>query len=323
MSEAFPLKTTVDLPWLQGSLESFREQHRSGKLHHALLVNGLSGCGKRHLAELFASLLLCDEPLDTGACGACKSCRLLVSGSHPGLLLLSPEKAGEQIKIDPVRAAINFTQHTQMKQGVRVVLIMPAENMNRNAANALLKSLEEPSPNVHFILVSDNPGKLLPTIRSRCQSFVINVPEQALARKWLAQYEPEPQKADFLLSLSEGRPLLAKFYFEEGLDTFYEEMLQGLVAVYHKKIPTLSLAEGWSKNVYFLDFWFHWLMLQSRALMSGEPVMLEKLSLESLQSFVQKLLATKKLASSTANLNLQLLIESLLIDWRGLGHENT
>lgn len=170
-------------------------QARRDKLPHALLLIGQKGQGKAALARAFAASLLCEQPKTDGqACGQCLACNWFGQGNHPDFRCLQPDalgenaeaeegkkKASQQITIDQVRGLDDFLNVGTHRDGLRIILVNPAEGMNRNTANALLKTLEEPAPSTLFLLVSNEPLKLLPTIRSRCQSVPIPLPSAAQA----------------------------------------------------------------------------------------------------------------------------------------------
>ena len=201
---------------------------RRARLPHALLFSGQKAIGKRALAQAFAESLLCERvsPEQRTACGQCPACTWLAQGNHPDFRLLQPDalveedekgetegkgegkkKPSQQITIDQVRALDDFLHVGTHRQGARIVLIHPAEAMNRATANALLKSLEEPSVSTLFILVSNEPERLLPTIRSRCQVQSIPLPSAERAGQWLdAQGVAD---AGQWLALAGGAPLLA------------------------------------------------------------------------------------------------------------------
>ncbi|MFO6082911.1 DNA polymerase III subunit delta', partial [Pseudomonas aeruginosa] len=152
-------------PWQQALWSQLggRAQHA-----HAYLLYGPAGIGKRALAEHWAAQLLCQRPAAAGACGECKACQLLAAGTHPDYFVLEPEEAEKPIRVDQVRDLVGFVVQTAQLGGRKVVLLEPAEAMNVNAANALLKSLEEPSGDTVLLLISHQPSRLLPTIKSRC-----------------------------------------------------------------------------------------------------------------------------------------------------------
>jgi len=201
---------------------------RRAQLPHALLITGQRGIGKFDLARRFAESLLCENVTPAGsACGSCLACGWLAQGNHPDLRLLQPDalaenesseavegeggggrkKASQQITIDQVRGLDAFLHLGTHRHGVRVVLLSPAEAMNRATANALLKSLEEPIANTLFILVASEPHRLLPTIRSRCQSVAVPLPSVERSKAWLAA--AGTTGGERWLALAGGAPLLA------------------------------------------------------------------------------------------------------------------
>ena len=197
---------------------------RRGRLPHALLLSGQRGIGKFDLARHFAASLLCEDPTAAREpCGACAACGWLAQGNHPDFRLLQPDamseegddvaeaggkkKPSQQITIDQVRALDDFLHVGTHRHGVRIVLIHPAEAMNRATANSLLKSLEEPAAGTLFLLVSSEPERLLPTIRSRCQAIPVSPPARALAEQWLAA--AGVADSGRWLALAGGAPLLA------------------------------------------------------------------------------------------------------------------
>lgn len=157
MADAYPWQ---DALWQQ---LAGRTQHA-----HAYLLHGPAGIGKRALAERLMARLLCQQPAGLDACGQCKSCYLLAAGTHPDNYILEPEEADKAIKVDQVRDLVSFVVQTAQLAGRKVVLVEPTESMNINAANALLKSLEEPSGQTVLLLISHQPSRLLPTVKSRC-----------------------------------------------------------------------------------------------------------------------------------------------------------
>jgi DNA polymerase-3 subunit delta' len=178
-----------------------RLQELSKRPAHGLLFKGTKGIGKLELAINYAQSLLCQHPDRSGfACGKCPSCHWFEQGSHPDFRLLQPEalsldgedsesgkKPSRYISVDQIRGLADFFGMSAHQGGRRVIVIHPAETMNVNAANALLKSLEEPPPGLLFILVSHKPQQLLPTILSRCLTFALPAPDAASAVRWLEQ----------------------------------------------------------------------------------------------------------------------------------------
>ena len=203
------------LPWQTAVARGLLAERASWP--HALLLYGPRGIGKHALALNLAQALLCESPGADGlACGACLSCRYAMAGAHPDLLRLellrTDEETGElgpveTIAIDRIRQLIDFAQLSSHRQRAKVAVIAPAERMNAAAANALLKTLEEPPEGTYLLLVSDQPGRLPATIRSRCRKLAAPVPGAAEAREWLAaQNVVEP---DLALAQAGGAPLAA------------------------------------------------------------------------------------------------------------------
>lgn len=205
-------------------------------LPHALLLHGMAGVGKRQLALALAEWLLCEHPLGGSACGQCSSCNWLEQGGHPDLRIVEPraddaetdkpKRSRRLIAVDDIREATDMLALSSHQGGWRVVLIQPAEAMNTAAANALLKTLEEPPPRVMLILVSHQPRRLLPTVLSRCQKLVVPRPDRQVAMAWLAEH-PLPDAEGLLLEAG-GAPLLALEYADTERMAQRERLLNAL-----------------------------------------------------------------------------------------------
>jgi len=215
--------------WNQPILESLAA--RSARLPHALLVYGPRGVGKLALAERVAQLLLCEGK--PKPCGTCDGCRWFLGGNHPDFRRIEPEAIAKlpptdpeenevkkpkqpsiQIKIEQVRELADFLYVRSHRGAMRVALVHPAEDMNENASNALLKGLEEPPAGAMFILVSHRPAQLLPTIRSRCVAVPVPIPPRDAALKWLSAQGIKD--AERWLAYAGGAPLRALDYAAEA-----------------------------------------------------------------------------------------------------------
>ncbi len=217
------------LPW-QDAL--WRQLHSgAARSHHALLLRGPAGIGKGRLARALVAASLCQRPADDGsACGLCDACSWLEAGNHPDFRRVSPaatladeaeaesdgegaegkaseKKASQQITIEQIRGLAGFMSLTTHRGGARVLLVEPAEAMNLAAANALLKTLEEPPPGTRFVLVSSQPRRLPATVLSRCLPITLPLPAAAEACAWLTAQGVEDAAA--LLAQAAGRPLQA------------------------------------------------------------------------------------------------------------------
>ncbi|MDR5868246.1 DNA polymerase III subunit delta' [Halomonas koreensis] len=196
------------LPWLAPRWRELVRLADAGRLPHALLFSGPHGVGKASLAEALIARTLCQAPGEV-ACGTCHACQMLAAGYHPDLLRVAPEDGKRQIRIGPIREINAFVSQTAQQGGHRVIVISPAEAMNVAASNALLKSLEEPGGRTLFVLISDIPSHLLPTIRSRCQQWGLSVPDEAACLDWLAERLGGEEDARFWLRAAGGLPLQA------------------------------------------------------------------------------------------------------------------
>lgn len=199
-------------PWLTDSWQQISDHWTQQP--SAWLLHGHSGIGKRAFAEHLVQALLCENnQTQTLPCGQCTSCHLFAQHSHPDFFVLTPPAADgdstnrkrPQIKVAEVRAVLDFAHLSSHRGGRRVVLVNPAESMNPQAANALLKVLEEPPAQVIFILVSNHKDRLLPTIRSRCRALALPMPTRAEALAYL-QAQQQNDAAD-LLAFHGGAPL--------------------------------------------------------------------------------------------------------------------
>ena len=211
------------LPWHREALARLLAQRE--RLPHALLVHGPAGVGKVEFARAAAACVLCETPRDGLACGECGSCRWFAQGNHPDYREIVPEAAAEDdeaeaetarpdkakslvIKIDQIRAVADFVALTTHRGGYRVLVIHPAEALHPAAANALLKTLEEPPPASLILLCADNPSRILPTLASRCRRLALAAPPRATALAWLA--EQGVADAERALDNAGGAPLLAR-----------------------------------------------------------------------------------------------------------------
>ncbi len=221
------------VPWLHTQFLQIRQQIAAGKLPHAILLGGDQFQGKTGFALAVGAYLLCKQPGRDRACGQCKGCKLLAAGTHPDMYQLQPVES-RYIKVDEVRELINWASGTAQQGGFKVVLVKPAEAMNLAAANALLKYLEEPADETMILLVSDRPGRLLPTIRSRCQQIQVARPDDALALEYLRSLLPDHEDLVGLLKFAQGRPLKAVDVGNNNLLTQYDAIHAVMLALWQK-----------------------------------------------------------------------------------------
>lgn len=208
--------------WFKKELGAVLTQ--KAQLAHALLIKGPRGIGKQAFGMALAQALLCESPAaDGAACSRCSACNWFTAGAHPDFRLLAPateadpelepEEGAKKTKPSPwisvhqVREVHDFIHVSSHRGGRKVVLVCPAEALNANAANALLKNLEEPPPLTHFLLISHRPHRLPRTIVSRCRQLSLQQPDRATALAWLG--ERGVADAEVALAQASGAPLLA------------------------------------------------------------------------------------------------------------------
>ncbi|MFM2075177.1 MAG: hypothetical protein RJB34_1482 [Pseudomonadota bacterium] len=227
-------------PWLQRQLNELRQQRG-----HALLLAGPSGLGQYDLALALARSWLCETPTERGACGHCGSCHAVDVHTHPDLCMLMPEtlslalgwpldeasqkkiddkdrKPSKLIRVEATRQAVTFTQFTRSRGDTKVVLVYPAERMNMESANTLLKTLEEPVGSVRFVLATEAAHQLLPTVRSRCLTHQLQWPSETEALPWLMAQGAQSMNAEQARAVwraAGGRPDDALRWAAMGLST--------------------------------------------------------------------------------------------------------
>ena len=319
------------LPWQVPAWQRLQQQRAEGRLPHALLVSGVAGIGKSRFARALVGALLCEGD-GPGPCGACRGCRLLTAGSHPDRILIQPEEGKRTIPVAAVRGLIERLALRPQYGAWQAVLIEPAEAMNANAANALLKTLEEPNPGTLLILVTARPSQLPPTIRSRCQQLNLGVPAFEEARDWLAAQSPDGDPAT-LLALAGGAPLAALDLAEaDGLGD-REARLAEWEGVLSGRAAPEAVAARWLEGGAgpALERLHGWLADLIRVLGAGSgaeglrnPDLVGRLQevaagldLQTLFHQLDRVESARGLVGGPANM--QLLLEDLLVAWARAG----
>jgi len=271
--------STAIYPWQESAWEQL--QALRTRMPHAILFHGAAGTGKADFIEHFAQSLLCENAGPGGhACGACVSCGWFGQQNHPDFRRVRPEsfedevtgegEEGEEkkaakskapskeIKIEQIRQLADFMNISTHRQGLRVVVLYPAEALNMPASNALLKTLEEPPSGTVFLLSSNSLDRLLPTILSRCRKFALPMPGHDEALAWLkAQGVAD---ADSWLREQGGAPLAAMAQSESGSREEMDLLLQMLAhpsveaalraADKMQKVPLASLVSWLQRWLY-------------------------------------------------------------------------
>jgi len=243
-------------PWQLSDWEQLRQYQNNEAIPHALLITGKEGLAKFSLATLWAKTLLCETILpgslsdtDSKACGHCPSCELFQAGTHPDYLCVEPTEPGKAIKVDQIRDVVKFVSLTRTRSNIRVIIICPAEAMNVNAANSLLKTLEEPPENTVLILLSSNNHSLPATIHSRCQHMSISSTKPTELRTWLAENgNNSADELDLALSIAENVPLKAQFYLDSSIYAVNTDLLTDWQLLASGKAKPSTIAEKWLKQ---------------------------------------------------------------------------
>jgi DNA polymerase-3 subunit delta' len=272
-------------PWLEKTFDSLIARYKLAKLHHGLLFMGVLDAGKTQLCHEIAKSLLCktitearalaDETQGNGlfgaedvspqpsssvqaACGICKSCLLIDAGSHPDLHVITTEKS--QIGIDIIRQTIGKVSQMAQLSGNKVVIIPQIELMSESASNALLKTLEEPTPNTYLLMTTNESQRLLPTILSRCEKQTIALPNYEQSCDWLAALGISvPSKAALLAHGSS--PITYKNELVDADSIGFDEFLTTLQGLKDGNDSANRAALKWQGDPRKVTNWLaqHWL----------------------------------------------------------------
>ncbi len=318
-------------PWQRELWQGLISRQQQQRMPHAILFSGLAGIGKRHLASSLSHALLCESQAQDGsACGGCRSCLLLAAGSHPDYLLIEPEEEGKGIGIDLVRKLGEFQSLCSQYGRGRVVQLQPADALNLNAANVLLKTLEEPSGNTTLLLCTDRPMSLLATIRSRCQQMVLHPALDPETRNWLRNKSQDAEYYnDSLLEMSGGAPLRALHWAQSGELVWRQERCAELTALEDDHQSAVKLAQGWYEigSERILP-WFYGLvqdLLRLKQVAQATPYanptlqqqlqrLADRVDLSFLQQFAERLQEWMRMMRG--QINQQLLLEEMLLAWK-------
>jgi DNA polymerase-3 subunit delta' len=239
----------IDLPWLDGPFAAIRASAAAGRLPQGLLVQEAAGSGALRLVKRIAQLVLCQAEGAKAPCGSCSSCRRVDAGEHPDLLRIAPKEESklQQITVDDIRDACEQLVMTSYEGRGSVAVIHPADAMNVNAANSLLKTLEEPRPNLHLILVTSRPSALPATIISRCQRLRIPTPERDAVLDWLGRQRPS-QDWPAALDALDGSALDALDSDPAALRRLRDETWQALREGLRGRLDVVRTADAWSRD---------------------------------------------------------------------------
>ena len=336
------------LPWHQNDWDSLISNR--DRLHHGALIKAAPGTGLREYALQLSQYLLCESPdLTTHVfCKTCQNCRLFEAGTHPDFHVVTSEyesvnsrlplltsyserfqdarerdkkaRPGRVISVDQVRKLISrFSTHTHISK-TRVALVLPADRMNINAANALLKLLEEPPSESVLILATSEPSRLPKTILSRCVVFNLSTPEYDDSIDWLKNYIPQAE-CDSALNMSSNQPLHARTMYQSGELKEKQNYLTAMVQILENKRYPLDFAQKMAKMEFdnmllwlqnFIVELVIWKSMGRAPFWNASLTMsLSRISINRLYSLYDRICHYRKI--SRGSVNEQLAMEDLLI----------
>ena len=259
-------------PWQMDQWLRLLHQRQGDRLPHALLLFGQPGLGLNHFATCFVQSIFCHHPDDQGvACGGCAACQQYSQGVHPDFKRVNTLEEKTRIVVDQIRELSGFLELTSAAAGSKAIIISPADSMNLNAANSLLKTLEEPPGNTHIVLVVHHLNRLPATVKSRCQIFGFAKPGKKAGLEWLESRGH--QQADRLLQLAQGAPCLAESFDNEGSYPRYQAVVEGALGMLSGKNTAFQLRKNWSGcGIEELVFWSMGVIRDCIRAVSGLPV---------------------------------------------------
>lgn len=320
------------LEWHHAQWHQIMEGLSHNRLPHAMLMAGPEGVGKNDFAKMLAARLLCLQPVNNFPCEQCKSCLLIQAGTHPDWAQLGREDDSRFIKVDQIRDLVDFASKTAQMNGFKVVSIVEADTMNIASANALLKTLEEPSADTVMLLISNRPSSLSATVRSRCQTIRFPIPSTEQSMRWLSSHTDQPTDAlEALLVVAGGAPFKALDLMKRNWLMVRRDWLRNLANIRIGKEDPLAVADkavpAFKEDLgRALREWLSWTQSWMLALASADQadedareslaMMQGRVCANSLSLWHDKLLEAIKMLVS--NPNPQLLFESLLLYWAQL-----
>lgn len=324
------MQDKINLFWHEKTWEKFANASVHDHLPHAMLLSGAKGAGKQIFVEKMIKSLLClnPDPSNRQACGQCQGCKTYRSGANPDFMRIQLLEGKQQIGVDQIRELSNFLTFSRSFDAYRVILINPVERMNQNAANSLLKSLEEPSDNTVIILIVTHLSTIIPTIVSRSQLLSIPLPTKKEAINWIRTQGSKVDNIEELLEMSAGSPLLAINIDEKTLND-KEDFAKDILNIFRESNSVTEIAKKWEKydQGILLDWQIIWVqsLLKSVTEVSASnetnrhfDIIREKTPNSFLWQLYFQLLKKKQIVHTSVNPLINL--ESMLLLWSQASH---
>lgn len=316
-------------PWLRSSFEHLVAQYQARRGHHALLIHALPGMGDDALIYALSRWLMCQQPEDKKSCGHCHGCQLMQAGTHPDYYLLKPEKGKASLGIDAIRDISEKWYECARLGGAKVVWISDVAILTDAAANALLKTVEEPPENTWFLLGCHEPKNVLATLRSRCFYWHIPVPDECYGLAWLAKItDVPPETRCAALRLCGGAPAAAQALLADNMYETRESVYSSLMDVLHQQDLLALLSVLHHDNVPDRLYWLSSLLLDALKWQQGAAAFLtntdqrdrvmtlaEQCSGPRLQAIIYSLFRCREQLLHIAGVNRELLLTDLLLSW--------
>ncbi len=314
-------------PWFEENISAWHKAIEKQHVPHAILLSGSRGIGKIQLAKNMAHIAMCENLSPSNVCHSCSSCHLLAADNHPDLTIIRAEKA--TILVDQIRQLSQKVNLSSTRSQYKVIIIENAHRMNTSAANALLKTLEEPPAKVILILTTSEIGRLLPTIKSRCVKTSLRCDDSQQTNHWLAKHTSAPAiDSELSLLIAGNAPLLALEILNNSTINAVLTMMDDLVLLKNQQKSVTEVSARWQKNSdykhlnYCAILILNLIKLQLNLLTQANEHLLkyrnalgtEAKNIKILHNFIDEIFVFMQRLDTA--LKTELLTEELLINWQ-------
>lgn len=318
-------------PWLNQPYRQIIARHQSNQAHHALLIQAIDGMGDDALVWGVSRWLMCQQPEGLKSCGHCHGCHLMQAHTHPDWYRLEAEKGKSSLGIDAVRDVTEKLYHFAQQGGAKVVWLPDAAQLTEAAANALLKTLEEPPANTWFFLSTREPSRLLATLRSRCMTWHLSPPEEVHSLQWLQKQISQPEETlRAALRLSNGAPAAALALLQPERWQVRQALCDALSGALSQDVlqllPSLNSDDVADRLAWLLSLLVDAMKVQqgaNRWLSNGDrpdvvTMLAQQLNSSALNASVQLWMQCREQLQQVAALNRELMLTDRLLSWSRL-----